>query len=346
MRLCALSHLLSLCIAIPIRSVARVSIVSPKNLEYLPSDFYSADLFVIPLWGLYSNMLAQLVSQLSSHVIIYYHRHIVFVATDTWHATTDARTNAQSIGGKPEEANDTKNIPTEKRTRRSNNGVDGIPDASSKDQHGNHFGKVVVAGNQFVVLQDGQTRRLNRHQFVTPRIGKSAKLAPRPSVNGCLVLLAICVGVFVTLGCVLKSFSFDVLGIIGVGVEIGQNFEDAKSDHSVFTLIQLVLDQTRQLGIGRYFIGLGTLCTLVIVSVLVVPILQSIVLLYQWFRPMSLQTRQRVCLVNETLGAWQYSEVYLLSLFVARYDWMSNGIFTLYTVESIWLTEFSPLSVS
>merc|ERR1712194_385074 len=62
----------------------RVSVNSPSNLAFLPEGFYSLDLLVVPLWGLYANLIAQLVSQLSSHFIIHYHRKIAKRARDSY----------------------------------------------------------------------------------------------------------------------------------------------------------------------------------------------------------------------------------------------------------------------
>lgn len=56
----------------------RVAISSPDNTSFLPDEIYSLNLLVIPCWGLYSNMIAQLISQFNSHLIIHYHRKIVF----------------------------------------------------------------------------------------------------------------------------------------------------------------------------------------------------------------------------------------------------------------------------
>jgi Paraquat-inducible protein A len=47
----------------------------------LPDNFYSVNLLVVPMWGLYANLIAQLLSQISSHVIVHYHRSIVKAAT-------------------------------------------------------------------------------------------------------------------------------------------------------------------------------------------------------------------------------------------------------------------------
>jgi hypothetical protein len=57
----------------------RVSVQSPDVL-FLPDNFYSLDLLVVPMWGLYANMIAQLVSQISSHFIIHYHRKVIDAA--------------------------------------------------------------------------------------------------------------------------------------------------------------------------------------------------------------------------------------------------------------------------
>jgi len=55
----------------------RVSVNSP-GFSFFPDKFYALDLFVVPQYGLYANMSAQLVSQVSSHFILYYHRKVIF----------------------------------------------------------------------------------------------------------------------------------------------------------------------------------------------------------------------------------------------------------------------------
>ena len=53
----------------------RISIESPSQ-PFMPNDIYNINLMVAPMWGLYSNMTAQLVSQVSSHFILMYQRRI------------------------------------------------------------------------------------------------------------------------------------------------------------------------------------------------------------------------------------------------------------------------------
>jgi len=50
------------------------------NTAYLPREFMSIAIYTELRWGLYANLLAQVISQISSHFIIHYHRKIVEAA--------------------------------------------------------------------------------------------------------------------------------------------------------------------------------------------------------------------------------------------------------------------------
>ena len=106
-------------------------------------------------------------------------------------------------------------------------------------------------GNQLVSL--------HRHQFSRPHRGETEKLIVRPWVNKLLLLGSICLIVVVIAGCSIPSFSLEVLGVIGLAVETGQNFEDAATEHSVFTVIQLFFEEADFLGTTGDYFGLGTL---------------------------------------------------------------------------------------
>ena len=57
--------------------VFRLTLKSPQDGNLLPLDLYGIDMMIVPLWGLYANMIAQFLSQITSHFIINYHRKIV-----------------------------------------------------------------------------------------------------------------------------------------------------------------------------------------------------------------------------------------------------------------------------
>jgi hypothetical protein len=252
----------------------RVSIQSP-DVAFLPEGFYSVDLLVVPLWGLYANMLAQLVSQISSHVVIHYQRKISGHAKDSYKKKYNLHTAASG----------------ELSRTLSNISCDNF---------------------------EGR-RVLRKHQYGRPHRGLDEKLVVRNWANYAVVTIAVSLVVLVILGCILPSFSLDILGLIGVAVESGQDFEAATTSHSVFTVVQLLMDEARFLGTAGDYLGLGTLSALLVLTVLVVPILQSLALLRQWFSPLTMKQRSRVSVLAEILQAWQYAEVYLIAIFVASW---------------------------
>jgi len=237
----------------------RVSIRSPQ-FDFFPEDFYSINLLVVPMWGLYSNMTAQLVSQVSSHFIIYYHRCIVKKAT-------------QSLEPQSEQKED-----------------------------------------------DSTKIVLKTHSFSHPHFESSGRFVAKkwvgPSILACSILMAI----LAVVGSFVPSFSVELLGIIGVAVESGQDFEEAVTPHSVWSIVNLLFEEARFLDATGDYVGVGILGALVLATVMVVPILQAVGLICQWFAPLGRNGRRRLSVLNEILTAWQYIEVYLISLFVGSWQ--------------------------
>merc|ERR1719401_3064256 len=86
----------------------------------------------------------------------------------------------------------------------------------------------------------------------------------------------------------------------------------------------MIMDQARYLGTISDSIGLGTLASLLVITVFLVPLAQAAVLLTQWFAPMTKRQRMRSTILNEIFGAWQYMEVYVLSIIIAA--WQLGGV--------------------
>jgi hypothetical protein len=266
----------------------RVSIQSP-DVGFLPEDFYSLDLLVVPLWGLYANMIAQIVSQISSHCIVYYHRKVVAEAIERHEESLHLKMTVTFI------------IDDE--------------DEDDAEEESTPFALTSLSRPTPVDPKD----KLASHAFARPHRGESDKLVARRGVNLMLISVAVIMSVLVILGCILPAFSQEVLGIIGVLVESGQEFKQANKQHSIFSIFEMFLEQARFTGRTADFVGLGSLGSLLILSVLIIPVVQGGVLLYQWFRPMTRKTRYRVEVLVEILQAWQYAEVFLLALIIASW---------------------------
>jgi hypothetical protein len=71
--------------------------------------------------------------------------------------------------------------------------------------------------------------------------------------------VALAVIILVIVGSILPSILREVLSIVGVAVESGQDFNKALTNFSVFTLVQVLMNEARFLGTAGDYIGLGTL---------------------------------------------------------------------------------------
>jgi hypothetical protein len=254
-----------------------IKIQSP-DVSFLPDQFYSIELMLIPLWGLYANLMAQLVSQVSSHVIIHYHRKIV---EESLARASDKK--QQSLAG-----------------------LDEMEDIQSsfeplRDDH----------------RELAPPERLYEHGFLRPHRGFRDTLTIRRGVNMLLIGTSIILMVLLIVGCTIPAFSFEQLGLLGVAVEIGRNTDVASNSYSVFGIAETLFNQGLSLGTGSAITGMLVITILILGTVFVVPLVQLTVLLYQWFRPLKQMQRGKLEVFVEILAAWQYVEVFVIAVMIS-----------------------------
>jgi len=237
----------------------RITVNSPDDFAFLPLNFYSVDLLVIPSWGLYANMIAQVLSQISSHFIIHFHRKIV-------------------NGELHEENQYLANLPSKEK----------------------------LALRENVFGRDGA------------KVGKG--LVVKQGISTSIIVLSIAASVLFCCGCAFDTFQFENFGLLGVLIESGQDLEEASTSYGVFTMMRVMFEQAGYTGVASDYIGLGFLAFLFVSTVLLVPLAQIILLLLRWFRPMDRKERNRFYVAIETLSAWQYSEVFILSVVITSWQ--------------------------
>jgi hypothetical protein len=266
----------------------RIAIQSPSDAATAFLDLYEINIMIVPMWGLYANMIAQLVSQVSSHFIVHYHAKIV----------NEARKSTQSF------------------TSDEITGDEDDADICEIAETGVALARPVVLVPQ----------PLYRHTFRVSRSSKGKVLRVREWVNYVLPLIAVTTIAVTVVGCAIPSFQLEILGLLGIAVEFGQSGQEAISQYSVIKIVQTLFSQAAYLGTASAFVGLGTLAILFSFSVLVVPILQVSLLLFMWFgtTPPETKLRNRAVWGLEILRAWQYVEVYLFSIIIAT--WQIGGI--------------------
>jgi len=146
-------------------------------------------------------------------------------------------------------------------------------------------------------------------------------LKARPVVVDAIIgVMSFSIIFLILLGCSISSFRLELLGLVARAVELGQENEQAITKHSIFTIVKLMLDQAAYLEKAWTYVGLISLGTLFVFSSLLAPIFQTLALLIMWYTPIKLTTRKRISNIIEILQAWQYLEVYLISVYIASWQ--------------------------
>lgn len=126
--------------------------------------------------------------------------------------------------------------------------------------------------------------------------------------------------IVVICGCSLPSFLIETFGLVGQAVESGSKGEEVKFFYSVFDLASAMMDQGRYLNTASDLVGLGTLVSLLVITVFIVPLAQAASLLAEWVAPMTLKQRLKNEAANEILSSWQYMDVYVLSIVITAWQ--------------------------
>merc|ERR1712232_812211 len=193
-------------------------------------------------------MIAQLISQISSHVIIFYHRRIVTRGVDRFKQNSlDSNTSQDpalaEAQARPQyqdqpqyhvrsEYQDSEDLDNKVKSHLTDSGQEQSHSSSSLedvtvDQNNN------MSLRDFFSVRKAKTAKesLSAYQFSRPHRGETEKLVIRSYVNKLLPLCALSLFVCVVVGCILPSFSLEFFGLVGVAVEFGQDFEEATVDH-------------------------------------------------------------------------------------------------------------------
>jgi len=173
--------------------------------------------------------------------------------------------------------------------------------------------------------------QLCTHAYSRPHRGEREKLVVRKYMKYLILLGAIVLCSLVIVGCSTPSLAIEYFGLVGAALNSSEGMEDPVNRYSIFGLTNVLMAQGSFLGTGRDALGWGGPSTLVILTVLIVPLLQAVALLTNWFSPLTGRARKKLSVILEILQAWQYTEVYIIAFFVASWqmaplsEWMFNS---------------------
>lgn len=254
------------------------------NLDFLPENFFALEFYIIPRWGIYANLIAQMISQVSSHFIIHYHRSIVRKATLAYEARHAVLHKADKLeSGKAEP------------------GDNSVETADESEDRSN------ASDTEKVRLCDGAFARAHK--------GDSSKLISRQIASYGLVAVTFLLIVFLILGGSLTFMSIEIQGLMSY-----LSGENAYNAFNVFDIAILLYNDSLALGGFQNISGHILLGAVLILTVFLAPILQAILLAIHWFRPMNDKQRRKIAGFIEILSAWQYAEVFILATLVCSWQ--------------------------
>eukprot|EP00593_Proboscia_inermis_P014501 CAMPEP_0171325742 /NCGR_PEP_ID=MMETSP0816-20121228/117004_1 /TAXON_ID=420281 /ORGANISM="Proboscia inermis, Strain CCAP1064/1" /LENGTH=420 /DNA_ID=CAMNT_0011825005 /DNA_START=706 /DNA_END=1968 /DNA_ORIENTATION=- len=253
-------------------------------------------------------MIAQIVSQISSHFIVYYHRNVVTAYISLKETKEDDNRECST------RSYVTKTFVEEKM--RSSKTQDIAEASESRCEPGD----MVSADVSFYDQRNDVCEPLRLHTYQLNGMHEGQMLKTLPVVDTIIGVTSFSVIFLSILGCSIASFRLEILGLIGRAVELGEENRQAITRHSLFTIVQLMLDQAAYLDKAWNYIGLISLSALFIFSSLVAPLLQTVALIMMWYAPMKCERRKHIFFVIEILQAWQYVEVYLISIYIASWQ--------------------------
>ena len=271
----------------------RVKLRSTPNF---PDGYFGGDMMMVPLWGLYANALAQIVSQLSSHVIIYYQDKITEKALHAIRNTDETTFHVE----KSQERSSRKSIIM--------NEID------------------VTGTNEQLESISKQKRALCDHYFCLRGDKKGYKVMIHKNGNRFVAVTGILTIACIIYGCFARYLRVDMTGLIAGAISAGDDGEESVIKHSVVTVAGTVLEVGRFIGTIDKRIETTFLGILMVATCLLTPLLQCVGILYLWFMPLTMKEQKKLMTNIEIIMAWQYLEVYFLGTLVML--WQAKPIST------------------
>jgi len=276
-----------------------IKVTSRDNSVFLPNGFLDFELVLKTSWALYANLIAQVISQLYSHVAIYYHRRVVELGIKQIHETTmnqssKAESTKSSSTTTPKnkfelmQKNDDENIAT---TLSENSDIT-IIDNTDLDALCNHA---------FFKLGDAD----HDHSARVP-----------PFVNRFIFFFGIGTVIVLFTAASVPSFKFEISGVGGLVMASLSEDGTSISEYSLFDFFPLLRHHMTIINTSAGTAGLITLSVLLISSTVIAGLVLVILLLSIWLVPMKSKKRDRFVLYVEIIEAWHYTDVFVLTVFM------------------------------
>jgi hypothetical protein len=276
---------------------------------------FKLQLMYVPLWGTYATFLGQLIS------------HIIAGATVDFHRLSlrDAQLKIKGPGTVPtlDGGEDVSSNREEEEKQDEGHQQDVSASNEKKEEEMYHRGYSCLATTLF-----------------TSGIPSGNKLlAVRPLGQKLLLTIAVVSVALLCAGSVMTSYSSNVEGIFNDIMAMEHVVLKMTTDHSVFSVMGVLLDQATSLNQPLQYLGHGLMLCYLLFSVVFAPVFLISLLLVQWLLVLTESTRRKLDLVIRRVLSWQATEVYIVATIAGA--WQMDDLAYYMTSSMCWA--FDPL---
>ena len=264
-----------------------IQIKNPE-LNIFPKDFYSLQVYITPVYGLYSFCFAVILSLVLSHVQVIYHLNAV--TADAWmERRLDEPLSSEGRRGR----------------------------ASSVESQSSEVGETMPLSWMDVGLSNSDTESVLENALDFAHVDNPGRskimrlLRCRTGARKYTWFIALVVLVAISLmlvGAFVTSWTFITHGVAGLITELGGGA--TVRPYSLSSAFGQLLNQSMmggKLGIGTFFITL-----VYIMFAFVIPLAHMITLLFLWYRRLTLCGLKKLFLATKVLSAFSALEVWVL----------------------------------
>jgi hypothetical protein len=150
--------------------------------------------------------------------------------------------------------------------------------------------------------------------FIRPHRPGCAPLQVRSSV--CYAYVAGCVSItaFVLMGCILPLYYYGIDGFFSSILDMMSKNGEA---NSFFTMMSDLMDTARGIGDGKTYFGMIVLIIMMVATLLITPMVMSIILLVRWIMPLQYSTHVRLRFIHKNLEGWMFADALFFSIILA-----------------------------
>jgi hypothetical protein len=234
----------------------------------------------VPIWGVYSMLIGQVINEIVCKIVNYYHNEIV----------------------KRFE------VEYEEKKRCGARSSQADTDSSSRPEHGDsQTGDLERSGDNMTAMCEVA--------FTRPHGVGTAKLLVRPLVKYVVALLCVITIGTLLAASILPLFSIEVSGLLGNALDFGVEADHSR-EFTLFSILKGFAACGKMIGTWKTNLGLTVLAVFFIGTVIITPTLESLSLLILWLRPMELSAQVQLQVLIDQLETWQYNDMFFFAMFV------------------------------